>query len=300
MLTGRSRAAAINAFIWAVGILAIVAALGWMVAWHGPKLQGVTEKLLFILLLPLAALAVHFPLHVGPKYNVTLVAAVQFAALLLLGPPAAITLIAVAAFLGLVGIRVRTSLQGRTQRTWRSIFFNVAQHMLSTAAGGLAYFGVLPHEIPAPQDHVQNVLAVPLAMLAIFATSSGLVSIIAGIQSDRSPIEIWLSVRKRELLHEAGLFLLGLVAARTAQSDPWIPLVMVLPTWIIYLSTKRNVLLVEQTIDAVEALADVVDRRDRYTFEHSKRVADYSQKIARAMKLPSEQVEQIRLGGPRA
>jgi putative nucleotidyltransferase with HDIG domain len=295
VLTGRSRSDAINVFIWAVCVLAMLAALAWTVAWNGPVLQSVTQRLLFILLMPLAALAVHFPLHVGPKYNVTLVAAVQFAALLLLGPPAAMALIAIAALLGLVGIRVRTSLRGHTQRTWRSIFFNVAQHVLSTAAGGVAYFGILPHQIPAPQDRFENIWAVPFAALAMFVTSSGLVSVIAGIQSGRPPLEVWLSVRKRELLHETGLFLLGLVAARTAQSDPWIPLVMVLPTWIIYLSTKRNVLLVEQTIDAVEALADVVDRRDPYTFQHSKRVADYAQKIARAMKLPSEQVEQIRL-----
>jgi putative nucleotidyltransferase with HDIG domain len=292
---GRSRQSDVNAFIWAVGVLALAAACGWGVAWKGPVLTDGVQQLLFALLLPLAALAVHFPLHVGPKYNVTLVAAVQFAALLLLGPPAAIGLMAIAAFVGLAGIRLRTWMQGRTQRTWRSIFFNVSQHVLSTAAGGVAYFGPLPHTIPAPQDRIDNVWAVPLAVVAIYATSSGLVSIIAGIQSGRHPLELWRSVRKRELLHEAGLFLLGLVAARTAQSDPWIPLVMVLPIWIIYLSTKRNVLLVEQTIDAVEALADVVDRRDRYTFEHSKRVAEYAQKIARAMKLPAEQVEQIRL-----
>jgi putative nucleotidyltransferase with HDIG domain len=251
--------------------------------------------LLLGMLFVLEAVAAHFPLEIGPKYNVNAVTAVDFAALLLFGPPVAMVLASAGLGVGLIAIRVRTHLQGRTRRSWRSIVFGMSQTMITTAAGGAVYFAVLPHQVPAPQERLENVWAIPVAALAMYVTSSWLVATIAGIQRGASPLELWLSVRKREVLHEAGLSLLGLVTARTAQNDPWIPLVMLLPGAIIYLSTKRNVQLVEQTIGAVEALADVVDRRDHYTFEHSKRVAEYARRIARAMKLPADDVEQIRL-----
>jgi HD-GYP domain-containing protein (c-di-GMP phosphodiesterase class II) len=70
---------------------------------------------------------------------------------------------------------------------------------------------------------------------------------------------------------------------------------MVIPTAVVYLSTKRAVLLYEQTIAAVEAMADIVDKRDRYTAEHSMRVAANVAVIAPAMGLSREEVESIRL-----
>ncbi len=70
---------------------------------------------------------------------------------------------------------------------------------------------------------------------------------------------------------------------------------MALPAGLIYLSLKRTVELMEQTISAVEAMADVVDMRDHYTFEHSRRVAEYSVQLARSMGLSNEEISTIRL-----
>ncbi len=167
--------------------------------------------------------------------------------------------------------------------------------MLAIGVAGLVYYALLPQEVPASLARYENLFAVPAAAAAMYLTNTLAVAIVISIQLRISVSEVWLLGRRRDSLSEAGLFLLGLVAARTAPTDAWIPLVMALPAAIIYLSTKRNVQLVEQTIAAVEALADTVDQRDPYTFQHSKRVADYSQRIARAMRLPADEVEKIRL-----
>jgi putative nucleotidyltransferase with HDIG domain len=42
-------------------------------------------------------------------------------------------------------------------------------------------------------------------------------------------------------------------------------------------------------------MADVVDRRDPYTFEHSQSVADHAVRTARRLRLPDKEVELIRL-----
>ena len=286
----------VQLFIYGVGAAAAALLLLWLRLWHGPTPLTPTSILLLVLLGGLTIASAQFPLHLASGFNVNLVTAVMFAALLLFGPPTAMLLVGAsyAIGLGLLGLRQYLT-TGRFRRTWRNILFNTSQIVVSLAAGGLVYFSILPHQLPAPQQRLENLWAVPLSVAVMFCVNTWLVALIAGLQHRRSPLEIWLSTRKRELLHEAGLYLLGLVTARTAQSDPWIPLVMVLPAAIIYLSTKRYVQLIEQTIDAVEALADTVDQRDPYTFEHSKRVAEYSQRIARAMKLKGEEVEQIRL-----
>lgn len=45
------------------------------------------------------------------------------------------------------------------------------------------------------------------------------------------------------------------------------------------------------------AMAEALDARDPYTAGHSRRVADYSVRIARALQLPAAQIERIRVGG---
>ena len=286
----------VRLYIYAVGAAAGGLLLLWLRLWRGPALHDPTSILLLVLLGGLTIASAQFQLHLRSGFNVNVVTAILFAALLLFGPPTAMLLVGPSYALGLALLGLRHYLtERRFRRTWRNILFNSSQLLVSLAVGGLVYYTFLPHEIPAPQQRIENLWAVPVTVVAMFFVNTGLVALIAGLQHRVSPVEVWLTTRKRELLHEAGLYLLGLVTARTAQSDPWIPLVMVLPAAIIYLSTKRYVQLIDQTIGAVEALADVVDRRDPYTFEHSKRVAEYSQRIARAMKLRAEDVEQIRL-----
>lgn len=46
----------------------------------------------------------------------------------------------------------------------------------------------------------------------------------------------------------------------------------------------------------MEAMAEALDARDAYTAGHSRRVADYSVAIARALALPAEQIERLRIG----
>jgi HD-GYP domain-containing protein (c-di-GMP phosphodiesterase class II) len=49
----------------------------------------------------------------------------------------------------------------------------------------------------------------------------------------------------------------------------------------------------EQTRQALIALADTIDARDTSTYQHSQRVAEYAGMIARQMRLPYDEVELI-------
>jgi HD-GYP domain-containing protein (c-di-GMP phosphodiesterase class II) len=58
----------------------------------------------------------------------------------------------------------------------------------------------------------------------------------------------------------------------------------------LYSQIKRNF------YDTVEALAEAIEKKDRYTGGHTKRVVYYSMCIAKYMNLSPEQLERIRLG----
>jgi putative nucleotidyltransferase with HDIG domain len=70
---------------------------------------------------------------------------------------------------------------------------------------------------------------------------------------------------------------------------------MMVPVAGLQLALNRSVQLREQTVAAVESMADVVDHRDPYTFQHSQSVAHHAVQTARKLGLPDREVELIRL-----
>lgn len=129
----------------------------------------------------------------------------------------------------------------------------------------------------------------------MYFTNTGAVALIVGIQTRRKVSDVWLGTQRLDGPSESALYLIGFVTAIMANVYVWVPLVMVIPTAVVYLSSKRAVMLNQQTVDAVEAMADMVDMRDRYTADHSKRVAANAATIASAMGMRPDDVATLRL-----
>jgi HD-GYP domain-containing protein (c-di-GMP phosphodiesterase class II) len=227
-------------------------------------------------LLGLSVLGQYFHVHITPKRKVQLASAVYFAVLLLYGVPLAVVFTACSQLIG------QTVLVLRGQRGLPGLIFNTSQFTLAVAAAGLAYVTT-----PPPWSII-------LSAVVLYVVNTGAVITMAALHIGANPLELWAIGRRQHIFHEAGLLLIGWIVARTATIDLWVPLVMTIPAGIIHMSLKRHAMLVEQTVSAVEALADIVDRRDHYTFEHSKRVAGFAEKIARAMRLSGSEIEVIR------
>src|SRR5438067_618530 len=84
-----------------------------------------------------------------------------------------------------------------------------------------------------PQALPINLWALPGTVSTMYLANTWLVAIVIGLQRRESPLDVWRTGRRRAVLQEAGLYLLGLITARTAVQDPWIPLLMVLPVAIV-------------------------------------------------------------------
>lgn len=99
------------------------------------------------------------------------------------------------------------------------------------------------------------------------------------------------SPQRRRLLPRHGP--LGALAASAYEQSPWTLLYFPLLVWIIYKGFSLFAHLRGDTDKALVVLANTIDQRDTYTYQHSARVADYVSHIAARLNLPAEDVDLI-------
>jgi hypothetical protein len=244
----------------------------------------------------LTALAVLFPIKLTRSCKFTMDVAAHFASLLLFGPVVAMMMAGLGAAVGNV-----TLLAAGKRDGW-NVLFNTGRSMLAVAAAGFVSTVCMTSQIGDSIDagDVLSILGVVATALVLHLVNTFPTAVAVGLQHGKNPVHVWLKGRRADLLQSVALYLIGLLAALTVHDRPWTIVVMVMPLAPIYITLQRTVhflerKLDEQTVAAVEAMADTVDMRDHYTFEHSRRVARYAVQIAEHMGLPAKEVETIRL-----
>jgi len=285
-LSSRVAIAVAAATAGAVGMLAF-----WLLAWRGAWSADPALIVLFVLL---GATASHFPVELTPRFKTNVATAVHFATLLLFPAPIAIGIIGLSVLLGSGTLAMRRNRDGRRRRGVYDTLFNSAQLILAAGIAAAVLYALRP-ETSAVHLTLADAWAMPLAAAAMYLTNTGLVALVVGLQTGRRVSDVWFSTQRLDAASELALLLIGFVTAIIASAYEWVPLVMIVPTAIVYLATKRAVMLTQQTIEAVEAMADMVDMRDRYTADHSKRVAANAAAIASAMGMKPDDVATLRL-----
>lgn len=265
--------------IIAAGSLALA---GWLrfalsppTLWSSP--YDLSQALTMAQLVVLGLVAQQFPVPLPYWRREVLTDASYFAGLLLFGVPFAPLLVALSETAGAAADLFR----GR--RAVGSAVFDASRAVLAISLAAAASSG-----LPQPW-------AVLVAAAVWHVANTAIADVLVGLRLGTSPWALWLQRTRRSGLQIAGLLLIGWMTARAAPHEPWAPAIMALPALVIYLSMKRALQLREQTVEAMEALADVIDRRTPYTVEHSRRVATYAEALARAMKLSTSAVEAIRM-----
>jgi HD-GYP domain-containing protein (c-di-GMP phosphodiesterase class II) len=223
------------------------------------------------------------PVQIGLKRKVDVGTAPEVAAVLLLpGPLAAFTLV-VAALVGEAHLRAPL-----VQR-----LFNIALAMLRATAATAAYAAVLRVGPPT--------ITTPAAMLAaaitMYVSTTFLVLGIAAVQLRENPIRRAWTGQRDVLVAEAALSLTGILTALATAQQAWALLLVAAPAVIAQRALRDGVALQAQTRLALEDLADVVDMRDHYTYEHSRRVAELARATARRLGLRADLVELVTMAG---
>jgi len=266
-----------------------VVALGRI--WPHPM---VFDPIAFVLLVIVSVATHTLRVKTGPRTNLDLANAAAFAAVLLLPPAAAVVVSGLGALLFDAVPRRVVSGGPRWLRPWETAF-NVSQTMLATAATAWVYYRFVPAVSPAPLAMPQDLVALPLAAAAGLLCNILLVTAMVSIQLHVNPARIAPLMIKLDLVQIIATYVAALVTAICAASWPWAVLLLVFLAVLIHVSMRRVLLRFEDTVRAVEAMADVVDTRDPFTFAHSRRVADYAAALCRHLQIKDEEAAAIRL-----
>ncbi len=95
-------------------------------------------------------------------------------------------------------------------------------------------------------------------------------------------------------MEHVSLYLMGILTALTVQENLWTILLLAVPLGIVYISLQKSLQIRQLTRGAVEKMADIIDRRDPYTYGHSQRVASLAERIAEEMHLSWEETERVK------
>lgn len=248
----------------------------------GPRPDAGEDVLLIAILLALATLAQVWPVHLSLKIKLTVDDTPLFAAALLLGPFLSILVAGVSALLGL---HLRSA-----RMPWYNRAFTAAVSALATGAAAVTYLALA--------DGARPLLSQPLPIIAAgaarYLAQTALVDIAVALQMKRRPFASFWTLHRRDLAQMTGLYLLGAIAAVSADGQPLALVLFAVPMVAMLLTLRDSARVREQTRAALLELADLIDLRDPYTHGHSQRVAALAERLARRLKLQYTQVELIR------
>ena len=277
----------VRVYVMAVRIVAFAFAVALLAHYH---VHDTRRDLGTALILGvLVGVARSYPLSIGPEHLLYTSTAAVFAAILLLPAPLA----AFACALGCLvsGVWLRRKLITTT--------FNAAVVLLGVGFAGLSLhlfssfsLSVQPPLVPSSRTFAMMAL---LSAATYYLLQDLLVRTVIGLQLGQNPLARWVNNQRKVLAQEVALVLLGVFAALAAREQFWSLLILTIPGYVVYRSLRDGIALRVQTKETIENLADIVDMRDHYTFEHSRRVAEMSAELARRLRLSDDQVETIYL-----
>jgi len=271
----------IRTFIMSLALLASLLA-GMLLFQAGPP--DIRDILLAIGLGALIAVASRTPLHFDFKSNIILDTGLIYAAVLLLPPGMAMLATACGALLGHISRRAEPI----------EAAFNVSQAALQAGLAGLVLLEAGWESSSTSFDAVTGIVPPLGAAVVIYLVNTVLVAVVIALQSRLSPLGLWWgSLTRADGLEQVSQFVLGLIAAVMAETNAWLVPLLIVPLGTVFVAVKRHSRLRFQTNFAVEMLADLVDRRDPYTANHSRSVAAYAREIATRMNLSAEEITEI-------
>jgi putative nucleotidyltransferase with HDIG domain len=253
------------------------------------------DPVLMLLLVVLGTIAANFWIRVSPRYKTDASPAIDLAFVILFPSATAVALVGLSRILGDGTLWMRRNpATGQRRRQPIDLVFNTSQLMIAAAGASLVFRGFTSSAVLG--DGIVGQLAgAGMAAMVMYVLSTAMVVIAAGWHAGRSPFQVWAEGADAELRQTAAIYVAGYLLSVVSNGHPLLAVVMMGPVAGLHLALKRSVQMREQTVAAVESMADVVDRRDPYTFRHSQSVADHAVRTARKLGLPDREVQLIRL-----
>jgi len=256
-----------------------VAALTLIIAGH-PRLMQARwwDILIFVVITTLAEL---WNVVVGPDSTMSLSFTAHFAAAVLFGPAFAAAV---------AGVSVLASDGVIRRRPLSRVLFNVANFALAAGVTGLVFNALRGTPVGAPISLGGDALALAAAAAAYLVVNNTQVSLVINFSGGPFFHE-WVSSFRDIGVPYVSMAPLGALVAYAYQASPWTLLYFPMLVIVVYNGFKLFMTLRHETDHALVALADSIDKRDQYTYQHSLRVARFSEEIARHLGLTAREVD---------
>lgn len=173
--------------------------------------------------------------------------------------------------------------QVHAREPWYKATFNVSSSALAIGLSGSVFTlatGGVPGRVILASDGTAQMVALAAVAVAYYVLNKALTQIVVSLATGRSLKSVVVGNSQYTLAPELSMTLIGGLLALLWVSHPVWSLAIILPTFVTYRTLEYVRRLQTETEAAVVALADIVDSRDTYTFQHSRRVAAYAEAIA--------------------
>jgi signal transduction histidine kinase len=269
------------------------AALGLVIASIGAAHeQSSREILLALLFAGCMTLAWRFPLHFAAKTKIYLDSAVLIAVSLLFEPAVAMAIAG--------GGTLLAHLFQREGRDWPQAIFNAAQVTILAAIGAL-FLAAAGWDPARPAfGHPVPLVFLPLVGLVMYGVSILAVATVVAFESGQSLPASWRDAFRTdarvELLTQASLLSIGVLAAIVADAEPWGLVLLIAPVVTVYGILRRQSLLrqqAEQAWLASEASLTATQRvagTGTWTMELASGRQEWSEEARRIADLPAAAV----------
>ncbi|MBM3463049.1 MAG: HD-GYP domain-containing protein [Armatimonadetes bacterium] len=177
------------------------------------------------------------------------------------------------------------------------VAYSFLHPVVSFGIGGLVYqIAAAPGPIfPSPPNllvTLQDIGALGLAALVVSVLQASF-SVTARVLHRGLRFYVKMIPLYRVRLYLLVLAPLGLLIAALYQIAPLGLVVLAAPGAMMYRTLKNYTEVLLEARATIEEMAEAVEKRDPFTFQHSDRVASYAEAIARELRLPEEEVEAL-------
>ncbi len=210
----------------------------------------------------------------------------DLAAIVLLGPSAAVLVEAIASFFSEVVVQRRAAFK---------YAFNVPLLIMTIGAAGLTYWAFPERWTSTDTPR----FLVPLAACAVvyYLVNTISISMVIALRGKKSAFHIWKQNYMWTFLHVFAFIPLGAIIALVYKSyGSWTLLLFLVPIFLARYTFKLYVEMKEAHINTVAALTSAIDASDPYTHGHSYRVSRYALRVGRALGLPARDLEILEYG----
>jgi HD-GYP domain-containing protein (c-di-GMP phosphodiesterase class II) len=225
------------------------------------------------------------PIRVNSNLHATLSFAIHLALIIIYGQWVAIIVAAV--------VTAITDIYGKKGLV--KLCFNVSQFAIILYLAGTAFSALKQSNLllELPGDLIAFICA---SVVYIFSNNL-LVAIIISLTQGKNVLYMIKRDLRMLILYYTALVPMSMLMVLLYKEQPLTMILIIPPLALADTSFRNYISLKNETRKTLEILADIVDCRDQYTAEHSKRVARYADAIAAEMGLDGGVREMIELAG---